>query len=259
MPSFLDRIVAARRADAERRRDEGALAQAKAAAPGASPPRDFAGALTKPGTQVIAEVKRASPSAGDIRADADPVATARSYEACGAVAISVLTEPDHFRGSLEDLVAVRAAVGVPVLRKDFLCDALHLWEARAAGADAVLLIVAALSQTELVALIDLADALGMASLVEVHAAEEVPRALDAGARIVGINTRNLETLEVDPATIGKLRPLIPSRVIVVAESGLSSRADVAAAEEAGIDAILVGEALMRAADPASAIAELLGR
>jgi indole-3-glycerol phosphate synthase len=258
MSSFLERIVADRRADAERRRAEGALEQAKAVAPSASAPRDLIAALTAPALQLIAEVKRASPSAGDIRADADPVATARLYEAGGAAAISVLTEPNHFRGSLEDLTAVRQAVGVPVLRKDFLCDTLHLWEARAAGADAVLLIVAALTQTELVALIDLADVLGMASLVEVHAAEEVKRALDAGARIVGINARDLATLEVDPAIVGKIRPLIPSAVLTVAESGLATRADVEVVEDAGVDAILVGEALMRAGDPAKAIAELLG-
>lgn len=259
MPSFLDRIITDRRADAVRRREQGALALAKVAAPSASPPRDLATVLATPGVQLIAEVKRASPSAGAIRVDADPVLTAQMYTRAGAAAVSVLTEPDHFHGSLEDLEAVRAAVTVPVLRKDFLCDVLHLWEARAAGADAVLLIVAALSQTELVGLIDLADALGMASLVEVHEAEEVSRALDAGARIVGINSRKLQTLEVDPSTVAKVRPLVPAGVLVVAESGLATRADVEAVSDAGVDAILVGEALMRAGDPSATIAELLGR
>ena len=258
MTSFLERIVAERRADAGRRRNEGALELAKDAAPAGGPVRDLVAAIAAPGLAVIAEVKRASPSAGDIRADADPVATARTYDRGGAAAISVLTEPAHFRGSLDDLRAVREAVGVPVLRKDFLCDALHLWEARAAGADAVLLIVAALTQTELVTLIDLADALGMAALVEVHAPDEAARALDAGARIVGINARNLATLEVDPATIPKIRPLVPQGVLVVAESGIATRADVIAVEEAGVDAILVGEALMRASDPGAKIAELRG-
>ncbi|MGH2726149.1 MAG: indole-3-glycerol phosphate synthase TrpC, partial [Actinomycetota bacterium] len=176
----------------------------------------------------------------------------------GASAISVLTEPDHFRGSLDDLRDARAACGLPVLRKDFLCDPLHLWEARAAGADAVLLIVAALTQTELVSLSDLAADLGMAALVEAHSAGEVDRADQAGARLIGINTRDLSTLEVDPAMVGKLRPLVPEGVLVVGESGVSTRDDVREMEAAGVDAILVGEAVMRAQDPADKIRELLG-
>ncbi|MGZ4143076.1 MAG: indole-3-glycerol phosphate synthase TrpC, partial [Actinomycetota bacterium] len=161
MASFLEEVTAARRADAERRRGEGALEEAQKAAQAARPPRDFRGALAKPGMSLIAEIKRASPSAGPIAPDADPLALARAYQTGGASAISVLTEPDHFRGSLDDLRDVRAAVELPVLRKDFIADPLQVWEARAAGADAVLLIVAALPQDELVALGDLADSLGM--------------------------------------------------------------------------------------------------
>lgn len=255
--SFLDRITAARREDAARRREQGALESARAVARAAAPARDFHGALAGPGLSLIGEVKRASPSAGAI-AEIDPPAQAAAYARGGAAAISVLTEPDHFRGSLADLAAVRSAVDVPVLRKDFLCDPLHLWEARAAGADAVLLIVAALGQTELVSLMDLAETLGMASLVEAHAAPEVARALAAGARVVGINIRDLATLEVDPGVVKELRPLVPEGVVVVAESGVSTRADVEALEAAGCDAVLVGEALMRASDPAAKVRELLG-
>jgi indole-3-glycerol phosphate synthase len=257
--SFLARITAARRADAERRRADGALDAARAAAASAEPARDFAGALGAPGMSLIAEIKRASPSAGEINASIDPVATARAYEAGGARAISVLTEPDFFKGSLDDLRAVRAAVSLPVIRKDFVCDALQVWEARAAGADAVLLIVAALTQTELVSLHDLAERLGMAALVETHDAAEIERARDAGARIVGINTRNLATLSVDPSLIAELAPRVADGALVVGESGVKTRADVEAMAAAGCDAVLVGETVMRADDPAAKVAELLGR
>jgi len=256
--SFLERITAARRADAQRRREEGALTLAQAAARSAGTPRDFHAALARPGLSLIAEIKRASPSAGDIAPGARPADLARSYAEGGAAAVSVLTEPDHFRGSLDDLREARSACNLPVLRKDFLCDVLHVWEARGAGADAVLLIVAALSQTELVALSDLASDLGMVALVEVHSAGEVERALLAGAKIVGINTRDLATLAVDPEVVAKLRPLVPEGRIVVGESGVKTRADVEALEAAGVDAVLVGEAVMRASDPAAMIRELLG-
>lgn len=257
--SFLERVTASRRADAAARREQGALEVAKRAAEEAGPPRGFAGALRASGMSLIAEIKRASPSAGEIAGGAKPAELARAYEAGGASAISVLTEPDHFKGSLDDLREARAAGGLPVLRKDFICDALQVWEARAAGADAVLLIVAALSQTELVSLSDLAADLGMAALVEVHSAPEIDRAVQAGARIVGINTRDLATLEVDPDVVAKLRPLVPDGTTVVGESGVSTRADVISLESAGVDAVLVGEAIMRAPDPAAKIAELLGR
>ena len=258
MTSFLERVTAARRADADVRAAGGAVERAREAAASASPPRDFARALTQPGLSLIAEIKRASPSAGDINADADIVAQARAYETGGASAISVLTEPDHFKGSLHDLTLVRESVSSPVLRKDFISHPLQVWEARAANADAVLLIVAALSQRDLVGLADLAEMLGMGALVETHDADEIVRAVDAGARVIGINTRNLATLDVDPATVEKLRSLVPDGITVVGESGVSSRADVVAMESAGVDAVLVGEALMRASDPAAKVRELLG-
>ncbi len=258
MSGFLERITGARRADAARRRASGARPLAQAAARSAGPPRDFLGAMGKPGLSLIAEIKRASPSAGEIAPGAKPAALARAYEDGGASAVSVLTEPDHFRGSLDDLRDARSACGLPVIRKDFLCDPLHVWEARAAGADAVLLIVAALTQTELVSLSDLAADLGMAALVEAHAAAEVDRGVEAGARLIGINTRDLSTLDVDPAMVGKLRPLVPDGILVVAESGVATRDDVREMEAAGVDAILVGEAVMRAPDPADKIRELLG-
>ena len=256
---FLARITAARRADAERRAGEGALDEARTAARDAPAPRDFHAVLAAPGTSLIAEVKRASPSAGAIAPETDPVAQARAYEAGGASAISVLTEPEHFQGSLDDLGAVRASVSLPVLRKDFVCHPLMVWEARAAGADAVLLIVAALDDAELASLHTLVLDAGMTPLVEVHDADEVPRALAVGARIVGINVRNLQTLEVDPAVTARVRPAIPAGILVVAESGIADRADVERVEEAGCDAILVGEALMRTGDPARTIRMLLGR
>lgn len=258
MSGFLQRVTDARRADATRRRASGALPLAQAAVRGAGSPRDFLAAMRKPGLSLIAEIKRASPSAGEIAPGAKPAALARAYEEGGASAVSVLTEPDHFRGSLDDLRDARSACGLPVLRKDFLCDPLHVWEARAAGADAALLIVAALTQTELVSLSDLAGDLGMTALVEAHSAGEVDRAVQAGARLIGINTRDLATLEVDPAMVAKLRPLVPEGVLVVGESGVSTRDDVREMEAAGVDAILVGEAVMRAPDPADKIRELLG-
>jgi indole-3-glycerol phosphate synthase len=256
--SFLSTITAARREDAVRRAADGALERAQEAARAAGPTRDLRAALAKPGLSLIAEIKRASPSAGDIAPGASPAELAGAYERGGASAVSVLTEPDYFRGSLDDLVEARSVCALPVLRKDFTCEPLHVWEARAAGADAVLLIVAALEQHELVALAGLAAELGLAALVEVHSAPEIERAVEAGAAIVGINTRDLSTLTVDPETVAKLRPLVPDGVLVVGESGVSSRADVAALEAIEVDAVLVGEAVMRAPDPAAKIRELLG-
>lgn len=256
--TFLETVVASRRADAERRRAAGALSLAREAVAAAGDPRDFRAAIARTGISLIAEIKKASPSAGEIVAHARPARYAQMYERAGASAISVLTEPEHFRGSLEDLRAARDAVSIPALRKDFICDPLHLWEARACGADAVLLIVAALDQTALVALLDLAETLGLGTLVEIHTADELERALRAGARVVGINTRDLATLEVDPAVVKAIRPLVPSGVLVVAESGVSTRSDVEALEALECDGVLVGEALMRASDPGEKVRELLG-
>jgi indole-3-glycerol phosphate synthase len=256
--TFLERITEARRADAERRRAAGALALAREAVEAGGRPRDFHEALAGPGLSLIAEIKKASPSAGSIDEDVRPAERAKTYADAGAAAISVLTEPEHFHGSLEDLRAARDAVSVPVLRKDFLSDTLHLWEARAAGADAVLLIVAALDQTTLVSLLDLAETLGLGALVEVHDEDEAERAVRAGAHVVGINSRDLTTLEVDLDTFKRVRGAIPPGALVVAESGIATRSDVEAVEALEVDAVLVGEALMRASDPAVAVRELLG-
>jgi indole-3-glycerol phosphate synthase len=208
---------------------------------------------------LIAEVKRASPSAGVIAEDVNPSVLARGYQAGGAAAVSVLTEPRHFQGSLADLQAVRSSVSIPVLRKDFLIHPAQVIEARASGADAVLLIVAALTDAQLGALLEAARDVGLAALVETHSDEDLDRAIESGARIIGVNARDLETLDVDVkgalARIGR----VPDERISVLESGISTRANVDAALEAGASAILVGEALMRAEDPARAVRKLLWR
>jgi indole-3-glycerol phosphate synthase len=204
-------------------------------------------------------VKRASPSAGTIAEQANPSVLARGYEAGGATAISVLTEPRHFQGSLADLQAARSSVSVPVLRKDFLIHPSQVIEARASGADAVLLIVAALTDTQLQALLEAARDLGLAALVETHSDEDLRRALETDAMVIGVNARNLETLEVDVAGALTRVGRVPEDRIAVVESGITTRADVDAALEAGASAILVGEALMRADDPARAVRKLLWR
>ena len=221
-------------------------------------PLDFRGALAVPGIGVIAEVKRASPSAGPIAA-ADAADQAARYERGGAVALSVLTDGRHFDGSVDDLRAARRASGLPILRKDFIVDDSQILEARAAGADAVLLIAAALSDDELRDLRGAASNAGLAALVEIHTSEEVDRALGSGATIVGVNSRDLETLRVDLDRALATLSGIPSTVVRVLESGVSTREHVSRAADAGADAVLVGEALMRAEDPAAKIAELLGR
>jgi indole-3-glycerol phosphate synthase len=207
---------------------------------------------------VIAECKRRSPSKGVLAASYDPVRIAGEYERGGAAAISVLTEPTFFDGALEHLTAVRAAVGLPVLRKDFIVEDYQLFEARAAGADAVLLIVAALGQPDLVRLQQEAWDLGLATLVEVHDDEELGRAIDAGARIVGVNNRNLRTLAVDVDASYRLAAAMPPGVIGVSESGLQSRADLERLAAAGYRAFLIGERFMVDANPARAVGELIG-
>jgi indole-3-glycerol phosphate synthase len=221
--------------------------------------RPFHDALARPGMSLISELKRASPSRGPIQPDADAAEVVSAYERAGASACSILTEPEYFGGSLADLEAARAATRLPLLRKDFIVDRYQLLEARAAGADAALLIVAAMGVPELRHLIEEADRIGLDALVEVHDEREVGAALEAGARIVGINNRNLKTLDVDIETAHRLRRGLPAEVVAVAESGITTRHDVERLEEAGVDAILVGETLMRAGDPAATVAELLGR
>lgn len=217
----------------------------------------FRDALAAPGLSVIAECKRRSPSKGILRVDYDPVAIARAYAAAGAAAISVITEPAFFDGALEHLEAVRQAVDVPVLRKDFLSEPFHLIEARAAGADAVLLIVAGLDDETLAARHREAEALGLAVLVEVHSAEELTRALAVGATIIGVNSRNLRTLSVEPALHEQLILGLPSGVVAVAESGLGSHDDLLRLKSAGYDAFLIGERCMTATEPGRALEELL--
>jgi indole-3-glycerol phosphate synthase len=219
--------------------------------------RFHAALARRDGLNVIAECKRRSPSRGVLRADYDPVAIARGYADAGAAAISVLTEPTFFDGSLEHLEAVRAAVAVPVLRKDFIVSEYQILEARAAGADAVLLIVAALDPVELRALAACAAGLGLDALVEVHDADELREAIDAGARIVGVNNRNLRTLEVDVKASEAVIGLMPSGVIAVSESGLRTSEDLARLRQRGYGAFLVGERLMTVPDPGKALRELL--
>lgn len=222
------------------------------------PPRAFAGALwsARP-PAVIAEIKRASPSAGAI-AKVDPAERARAYEAAGAAAVSVLTEPRHFDGSLADLRAVHLATSVPVLRKDFLVHPAQLMEARVEGADAVLLIAAALPGAQLGAMLTAAEDLGLGALVETHSERDLEAAVDAGAKVVGVNARDLETLEVDLERALALLDRVPEDRIAVAESGLASGDDVRRALDAGARAVLVGEALMRAEDPGAKLRELRG-
>ena len=213
--------------------------------------------LRAPGLSLIAEVKRASPSKGELAEIADPAALAATYASAGATAISVLTEQRRFRGSLDDLDSVRAAVQVPVLRKDFMVTDYQLWEARAHGADMILLIVASLSDAELVRMHALARELGMTALVEVHDEGETQRAVDAGASVIGVNARNLKTLEVHRDTFSRLAPLIPPGVVKVAESGISGADDAAMYAVQGADAVLVGEALVSGPDPAAAVREII--
>jgi indole-3-glycerol phosphate synthase len=256
---FLARAVADARAASERRAAGLPIGELRAVASGAPPARGFRHALTGPGIAAVAEVKRRSPSRGDIRAGLDPAALARAYQRGGAAAVSVLTEPVHFAGSPEDLRAVRAAVDLPVLRKDFVTTPYQVWEARAWGADAVLLIVAALGPGRLRDLLGEAAAAGLDALVEVHTRAEAAAAAAAGAGLVGVNARDLATLQVDPGRFALVRDALPPGTTVVAESGIATSADVAAVAAAGADAVLVGESLVRADDPAGLLAGLLGR
>ena len=224
----------------------------------APPVRPFGDALARPGrVNVIAEHKRRSPSRGAIREDLAPVDVARRYEAAGAIAISVLTDESFFGGRLDHLVQARAAVALPVLRKDFVLDPWQVWEARAAGADAVLLIVAALTDAELRGLLGVAREAGVDALVEVHDPSELARALAAGSRIVGVNNRDLKTLAVSLQPALSLAPAIPDDVVAVAESGIRTSADLRRLGDAGFDAFLVGERLMSAPDPGEALRELI--
>jgi len=257
--TFLERIVATTRAGLPERRAarSSAALEAAIAAMGPRATGAFAAALAAPEMSLIAEMKRASPSKGAIRPGASVAEIVGAYAHGGARACSVLTEPRYFGGSLDDLLEARRTVELPLLRKDFIVDEYPLLEARAAGADAVLLIVAALSDAELARLLGAARALGLDVLVETHDAGEIARAAQAGATIVGINNRNLHTLEVDVETTYALLEEVPAETCVVAESGIGGHDDVARLAAAGVDAVLVGERLMRADDPGAAARELL--
>jgi indole-3-glycerol phosphate synthase len=259
-PDLLATIVAAtRRITASRRADEPLDALERRASAAAPRGDRFEARLRRPdGFNVIAECKRRSPSRGVLAAEYDPVRIARAYAGGGAAAISVLTEPTFFDGALAHLQAVRAAVDVPLLRKDFIVDEYQLLEARAGGADAVLLIVAALDQPALESLQARAWQLGLATLVEVHDREELTRAIDSGARIIGVNNRNLRTLQVDVTASDELAARMPTHVVAVSESGLQSRGDLERLAAAGYGAFLIGERFMTDPDPAAAIRLLIG-
>jgi indole-3-glycerol phosphate synthase len=255
IPGVLAEIVRTKAAElAELRPRAKELERSAAVAPA---PRDFAGALAgPPHVSLIAECKRRSPGAGAIRPDLDPEGLTRGYERAGAAALSILTDEDYFGGSLADLAAAKAATSLPVLRKDFTLDPLQVVEARAAGADAVLLIVRILSDAVLVSTLAEAQALGMAALVEVHDRVELARALEAGAAIVGINNRDLANFRTDLGTTLELLEDVPEDVVVVSESGIRRPEDAALLGDAGVDAILVGETLLRAPDPQAAARSL---
>ena len=255
--NVLDAILTGVREDLAAREAQVPLAQIKARAAQVPAPRDVLHVLREPGVGVIAEVKRASPSRGALADIGDPAALATLYADGGARIISVLTERRRFGGSLDDLDAVRAAVDIPVLRKDFIVSPYQVHEARAHGADIVLLIVAALEQNVLHGLLERIESLGMTALVEVHTEAEADRALSAGARVICVNARDLTTLTVDRDVFARIAPGLPSGVVTVAESGVRGPSDLLAYAGAGADAVLVGEGLVTSGDPRAAVAELV--
>jgi indole-3-glycerol phosphate synthase len=258
-PDILARIVAQKRTalDEIRARRVELERAAQARAEHASATRDFRAALISEPPAIIAEVKKASPSRGVLTGQFDPAGIARAYASGGAAALSVLTDREFFCGCLEDLEAARAAVNIPVLRKDFTIDAYHVHEAAAHGADAILLIAAILTEKEMRDFRELAEHYGMAALVEIHDEDELKPALASGARVIGVNNRNLHTFQVDLAVSLDLAGKIPNHVIKVAESGIHSRHEIARLRAAGYQAFLVGEHLMKSGDPAQALRELL--
>jgi indole-3-glycerol phosphate synthase len=259
MPTVLDRIVETKRQEIEAARARLPVAELERRLADAPPARGFAAALRAPGeVRVIAEVKKASPSAGVIRADFDPVVIARAYERHGAACISVLTDAPYFQGSLDHLIAVRAAVECPLLRKDFVLDRYQLLEARLAGADAALLIAEILPGDRLAALHREAVSIGLDVLVELHDADQLPRVLGCGASLVGINNRDLRTFETRLGHTLDLMPRVPAGVAVVSESGIRAHADLRRLSDAGVQAVLVGESLMRSPDVGAALDALRG-
>ncbi len=258
MRTVLDEIIDGVREDLAVRQARISLDELKSRAQRVAPAHDAFTVLSAgDGVKVIAEVKRSSPSKGALAMIADPAGLAVDYAAGGASVISVLTEQRRFGGSLEDLAAVRSAVDIPVLRKDFIFSSYQLWEARAYGADVILLIVAALDQATLIGLRERAESLGMTALVEVHDEAETERAVDAGARVIGVNARNLKTLEVDRDTFARLAPRIPYGIVKVAESGVRGPHDMLDYARAGAGAVLVGESLVTGGRPREAVADLI--
>src|SRR5215217_1270730 len=255
--TVLDSIIEGVRADVAAREAVVPLAEIKQMAKDAPSPLDVMAALREPGIGVIAEVKRASPSRGELASISDPAELARAYEDGGARIISVLTEQRRFNGSLDDLDAIRAVVSIPVLRKDFIVRPYQIHEARAHGADMLLLIAAALEQSAMVSMLDRTESLGMTALVEVHTEEEADRALEAGAGLVGVNARNLHTLEVNRSVFGRIAPGLPSDVLRVAESGVRGPGDLLTYAGWGADAVLVGEGLVTSGDPRAAVRGLV--
>jgi len=255
--TVLDEIIAGVRQDLATRQELVSLDDLKQLADRRDAALDPMPRLRARGVSVIAEVKRASPSRGSLASITDPASLAADYEAGGAAVISVLTEQRRFGGTLDDLRAVRAAVDIPVLCKDFIVTSYQLWEARAAGADLALLIVAALDDNELGGLVDRARSIGLTPLVEVHDEVEVVRALHADADLIGVNARNLKTLEVDRTTFGRLAPTLPDGVVRVAESGVRGPHDVLEYAQAGADVVLVGESLVTGKDPRTAVSDLV--
>jgi len=257
MSSVLDSIIEGVLEDVERRSIP--INQLKAQLSDADDLRGALQALAGSEMKIISEVKRASPSKGDLGEILQPARLAAQYESGGASVISVLTEERRFKGSMKDFTEVRREVSIPMLRKDFIVTEYQVIESRVLGADLLLLIVAGLSQSQYCDFHQMANELGIDVLVEIHNEEELERALEANPTIVGVNSRNLKTLDVDPRAFDQLLPMIPSGVIKVAESGISERSEVAHVEELGADAILVGETLVRAGDPIAAISRLLGK
>jgi indole-3-glycerol phosphate synthase len=255
--TILDEIIAARRRRLSIVRQRMPLAMLMEAVDAGRAGRDFTAAVSGPGIHIIAELKQASPSRGVLRKDYRVRELAQAYEAGGAAALSVLTEDDYFRGSLTDLIDARDATGLPALRKDFIVEPYQVYESAAAGADALLLIVAALDDTELRELTELSHSLRIAALVEVHTEEELSRAIGAGARLIGVNNRNLKTLGVDLETSLRLRPEIPAGCVAVSESGIKTPEDLRRLAEAGFNAVLIGESLMVKDDPGVELARLL--
>lgn len=256
---FLEKVLALKKEEIKQKKSQVSLRDLQKTASYLPPPRDFARSIgASASIAIIAEIKRASPSAGVIRLEEDPGQRAAQYQAAGASAISVLTEKNYFHGELADLGRVKASVFLPVLQKDFIIDPFQIYEAKVGGADAILLIAAALEKEQLKDLVDLAQILGLTPLVEIHDEKDLGKTPHLSLSLLGINNRNLQTLKVDLQTTLRLVKEIPPGIKVVSESGIQSRRDVEILQEAGVKGILVGEALMRAADPGAKIKELLG-